>query len=117
MTIHDALDLLLVQALIIWGVDCTDFMDSVKRQIGIWTGWEPRRLKPFDCSLCASFWGGVIFIAVTGLPWQAVGIAALTSHLSKWVAAFLRAVLNLLLAINEKFNKFIDKIWQTKTSD
>lgn len=50
-------------------IDLTDFIDTVKRVIWKWT-WKDKReyrdfsLKPFDCSLCASWWIGLGYLII-----------------------------------------------------
>lgn len=48
-------------------IDIARFMDSVKYGIWKWVlgkrgNWENIELKPFDCSLCSSFWANVIYL-------------------------------------------------------
>lgn len=63
--------LLLITVSCVFIIDLTDFVDSVK--IGIWKWvWKDKReyrdfrIKPFDCSLCMSFWCGLIYLIASG---------------------------------------------------
>lgn len=50
-------------------IDQTDFIQTIKRLIAKWsTGIETDnyRLKPFDCSLCATWWGCLLFLIING---------------------------------------------------
>ena len=65
------LDLLLIQVIVVCIVDISGFIDSVKSGIK-WVLTKGRmsssdyRLKPFDCSLCMTFWCCIIYLLVTG---------------------------------------------------
>lgn len=114
MTVNDILHLALLQAVIVWGIDCTDFWHSVKRGLGIWTGWTPQRLRPFDCSLCASFWAGVLYIILAGLPWWTVALACIIPHFSEPLAGLLNAARDAWKALNWKINQAIDKVYEQR---
>lgn len=63
--------LLLITIATVIVIDLTDFVDSVKRGIWKWV-WKEKReyrdfsLKPFDCSLCASWWIGLLYLIISG---------------------------------------------------
>ena len=52
-------------------IDLTDFIDSIKRGIWKWV-WKEKRefrdfnFKPFQCSLCSSFWVGLFYLIFSG---------------------------------------------------
>lgn len=52
-------------------VDLTDFVYSVKKAIWKWV-WKEQRdfkdfgMRPFDCSLCLSWWVGLIYLLISG---------------------------------------------------
>lgn len=48
-------------------IDMTDFMPTMKEWIWKMVSkkkYEYFRLKPFDCSLCLTFWTGLIFLTI-----------------------------------------------------
>ena len=63
--------LLLITIATVIVIDLTDFVDSVKHGIWKWV-WKEKReyrdfsLKPFDCSLCASWWIGLLYLIISG---------------------------------------------------
>ena len=65
------IDLLLIALICVVIVDLSGFVDSVKSGIK-WLITKGKmnssdyRLKPFDCSLCMTFWTGLIFLLATG---------------------------------------------------
>lgn len=48
----------------------------------------PRRLKPFDCTLCLSFWGGLAYSLATGPCWYSFMLAGCCSFLAVSIALF-----------------------------
>lgn len=61
------LNLLFIQMIIVFIVDISGFVDSVKVGISrlITKGKISKsdfRIKPFDCSLCTTFWVGLIYL-------------------------------------------------------
>lgn len=65
------LKLLCIQLICVLIIDISGFIDSVKFCISKWltNGKFPKadyRIKPFDCSLCATWWTGLIYIICTG---------------------------------------------------
>ena len=79
------IDLLIIQFLCVFVIDFSGAVDDlltplVKRITGARIG---RLGKPFSCSLCMTFWAGLLYILLTGhftLPYLAAvaGLAALT---------------------------------------
>lgn len=59
------IDILLMAALFVWGIDILNFAETIKSKIWKWaTGKEYRfyYLRPFDCSLCMAFWTGILIL-------------------------------------------------------
>lgn len=46
-------------------IDQSGVIESIKKFIGKHLGIKDVQLKPFDCSLCATFWTGIIYLAIT----------------------------------------------------
>lgn len=63
-----ATDIILISLICVFVIDCTDIIPTVKRRIGnlIYHRDVNLTLKPFDCSLCMSFWCGLFYILLTG---------------------------------------------------
>lgn len=65
------LELLCIQLICVLVIDISGFIDSIKYGISkILTKGKIQstdyRLKPFDCSLCMTFWVGLIYIICMG---------------------------------------------------
>lgn len=64
------LNLLLLQLIIVFIIDISGFVDTMKAKLAkLLTKGKFKssyyRLRPFDCSLCATFWTGLIFLLIT----------------------------------------------------
>lgn len=77
------LNLLFIQLICVLVIDISGFIDSVKYGISyiLTKGKFPKtefRIKPIDCSLCMTFWTGLIYIICMGqfsLPYLAYILA------------------------------------------
>jgi len=107
------LQLLLISAACCFIIDISGFMDSLKR--GVHRLLRGRALyidfsmKPFDCSLCASLWGGLIWLGIS--HWY-FGL-----HITFWACAFCLflayispIITNILLGIKEMLIRITNKI-------
>lgn len=64
------LNLLLLQLIIVFIIDISGFVDTMKTKFAkLLTKGKFKssdyRLRPFDCSLCTTFWTGLIFLLIT----------------------------------------------------
>lgn len=98
-----ALELLILQVIIVFVIDISGFINTIKRFISkllINTELDNYSIKPFDCSLCMTFWCGLIYI----LCHQVFNIVFIG-----WICllAFLTPITsNLLFSIKDKLIKW-----------
>lgn len=64
------LDLLFIQFIIVFIVDLSGFVDTMKEKFSsLLTKGRIKssdyRIRPFDCSLCAMFWVGLVYLLFT----------------------------------------------------
>ena len=64
------LNLLFIQFIVVFIIDLSGFVDTMKAKLSsILTKGKIKsagfRLRPFDCSLCAMFWAGLIYLLFT----------------------------------------------------
>ncbi len=64
-------DILIITLIITWVIDLTDFITSIKKLL--WRAifgkdkiYRDFQMKPFDCSLCSSFWCNLIYVICMG---------------------------------------------------
>lgn len=66
------IEILLIAVIVCFVIDCSGFVDSLKNFIGKkifhLKNFRPSdiMLKPFDCSLCMTFWTTLLYTIVTG---------------------------------------------------
>ena len=100
--------LLTVMAVIV--IDLTDFVDSIKHGIWKWVFKDKRpfkefRMKPFDCSLCSSFWLGLLYLVIWG-KWS---LALMTFQL---FLSFLTPVIkDALMLVKSLLQRMVDAVY------
>lgn len=62
-------DILLIATIYVFGLDISGFWQALSSAIKRWlTGGrmsQPFQLKPFSCSLCMTFWTGLLYLLLT----------------------------------------------------
>lgn len=107
-------DLILITAVVTFGIDCTDFVGSIKRALGRWLNRNPERitLKPFDCSLCSSWWCCLLYCVVTHrLTLEGVALSALMAHCAKPLGQLMNALKYALETAVQALVRLLDIIW------
>jgi len=108
------LNILLITIIICFIVDCSGFTNTWKGFILKLMKLDKNKtdaisLKPFDCSLCLSFWSSIIYLIITNsfsliLFAYSCIIALISSNISEflfWIKDFLVTIQNLLRKITK----------------
>lgn len=108
------LNLLLIQLLVVFIVDLSGVMEHIKKWIWKWLKkdkpYKDYELKPFDCSLCSTWWTGLIYLLITHsftLPYVIV-VAAL-AFLASTSASLLQLLKDGIDTLLYILNKLITK--------
>lgn len=107
--------LILIAAIVIFIVDISGAVDSLKSGLKwILTRGKMKNsdysLKPFDCSLCMTFWCGIIYLLCTGnftLPY--LGFVCLLSCFSGLIKSTILLVEDVLITIIQIIYKIIER--------
>lgn len=102
----------LIAAIAVFIIDSSGFTETWKAHLGRWLGIKVGSAKPFDCSLCATFWAGTLYLIIAG-RWS-IGTQAFVcacALLTRPAASLLGAVRYLLEGIIERLTKLIDKLY------
>ena len=88
------INLLIITAIIVWGIDVLGFIENFKEKIWRWAknGKEYKyfSFKPFDCSLCTSWWVGLFILLIYNeLTIPNIGYVALLSSLTPVIREFI----------------------------
>ena len=59
-------DLLFLTLIVVFIVDISGFTESWLGAFSKWLGHPVYSLKPFSCSLCMTWWSGIVYLLVTG---------------------------------------------------
>lgn len=93
-----------LQAVVVFLVDLSGGVESLKGAVGRWLGVKgPITLKPFDCSLCSFHWAGLIYLVASGqfsLPgYMVVCLLALATGTTGRLISAVLDLFNRLLSI------------------
>ena len=85
MTIY--LNLFLISLILVFIIDISGIVDVIKHVIWKWAYQGKREykdfsIKPFDCSLCSTWWVGLIYLCFAGLSWVNVAYVAFLAYLT-----------------------------------
>lgn len=102
------INVFLITTIVCFVIDISGFVDSVKR--GIWRliigkdkPFQYFNMKPFDCSLCCTFWSGLIYILCVGqfnIPM--ICFVCLMSMLSSVISKALNLLVILIEVVEDK---------------
>ena len=93
-------------------IDLTDFVESVKRGIWKWVFGKDGRsyqdfpFKPFECSLCMSFWLGLLYLIIWG-EWT---LPLMVYQL--WLSIMTPVIKDILILVRAFLQKIIDTIYE-----
>lgn len=99
------IDLFLITLIIVFIIDISGFIDEMETILSKWLKGKARVPKPFSCSLCMTWWTGLIYLLIIGeftLLW--IATVALFALLSGVLAT-------LLICIRETLNWVIEKAY------
>ena len=108
------INLILIAAIVVFIVDISGAVDSLKSGLKwILTKGKMKnsdyQLKPLDCSLCMTFWSGIIYILITNnftLPYLA--FVCLLACFSGVIKTSILLVEDILIKITQLIYKLID---------
>lgn len=92
-------DLALITLIVVYLVDLSGGINSLKQFI--WKYWldgkgrypDSFRLRPLDCSLCLTWWTGLVYLWITQtFSLESVALVAMFSYFSSQLAFLLRLV-------------------------
>lgn len=105
MVVHD---IILATFIVVFIVDLSGIVDSIKEAIGRWLKVKVNRIKPLDCSLCMTFWVGLIVLLAEGeFSFPMVSLVCLCAYLTQPLKG---ALILLSDAITSFLNKINEKI-------
>ena len=105
------LNLFLISLLLVFIIDLTDVVETIKRLVWRWVfktrpdkTYQDFCFKPFECSLCMTWWCGLIYLCFAGLSWVNVAYVA-------FLAFFTPIWKSLLYLVKDFVIKLIDALY------
>lgn len=96
-------ELLLITAVVVFVVDLSGFTVSWKRALGRLLARDIGTVKPFDCSLCMSWWCCLAYACCTGsLSVCVVAYIALLSYMTRPLQLLLQAIWEITMKLIDK---------------
>lgn len=100
------LNILLLAIVTVFVVDISGIVDTCKGYLGKWLNIKVGRLRPFDCSLCMTFWVCLVYaICVGSISIPMLAYIALLSFLSMRIADLMRLADDLICALINQITK------------
>ena len=104
------IELILIQLIIVFIIDLSGVVDSIKLFISkhltknkiVTTNFS---IKPFDCSLCSTWWIGLIYLLICHsftIPY--IALVALLSYLTPLSSSILLLIKDLVIFLVNKLN-------------
>lgn len=103
-------NLIALSAVIAYITEVSGIIDSLKWSLSKWLGVTVSRLKPFDCSLCMTWWCGLIYIICVGeCSVIKIAFVALLSALAHNIAEGIMLISD---SISLGIDKIRDRLWK-----
>lgn len=101
------INLLCIQIILVFIIDLSGAINSLSSLVWRWlnpklpyTGWM---IPLISCSLCSTWWSGILYILITGFTWELLLYVALLAY-------FTPVTKDLLIIIKELIIKLLNKI-------
>lgn len=105
-------DLLMIAAVAVFIIDLSGVVQVFKGALGRWLGVTVGSIKPFDCSLCITFWTGLAYLLAThAFSIGGVALVCAAALLTKPLNSLEGFVVYALMAFIAKLNEITDKIF------
>lgn len=96
------LNLLMITTIVCFVIDVSGIVDSIESMLSRWRGKPCKLIKPFSCSLCMSFWIGLIYVLFN--------FSLFNLFLLTLIVTNAEQITNMLVLFRMLVNKIEDKI-------
>lgn len=102
------LDLIYLTLIVCFIVDLSGFVDVFKEWLyyflkGRKTPYKEYSFKPFDCSLCMTWWSGIVYLLFTGnLSVQNIFVVALFAYSAEIFSEFMYTIKHFFIYVIDK---------------
>ena len=103
--------MLMLAAVVVFIVDLSGFTGTWKGWLGRWLKVSVGSCKPFDCSLCMTWWTCLVYLLCNGsFSLAGVALAGLAALLTPFIGELLTCLRELLRSLVRLLWTFNDKI-------
>lgn len=103
-------NLIALSMVVAYITEVSGIIDNLKYALGRWLGVTVSRLKPLDCSLCMTWWCGLIYIICIGeCSVINIAVVALLSALAHNIAEGIMLISD---SISLGIDKIRDRLWK-----
>lgn len=101
------MNLLILTSIIVFIIDLSGLIETIEKKLSKWLKIKSHIPKPWSCSLCLSWWCGLIYlIIIHQFTIPMIGYVAFLSFMTN-------PIYNLLLFIRDLCNGIINKLYNT----
>ena len=105
--------LLLITAIVTFGIDVAGFVESVKQGLTRWLNVRVHTLKPFDCSLCSTWWCCLLWLLCTRqFTLEGVALSAGCALMAKPIGKLLEAARYAVETVAQLVERLLDRLWK-----
>lgn len=101
------LQLLMISIIVCFVVDISGIIESIESALSKWLKGKAQLPKPFNCSLCLTFWIGLIYVICVDFALYNVLLVCVFSALSEHITSTIILIKQLIAWL---FDKIIDLI-------
>lgn len=109
--------MLIITCIVCFVIDVSGFVQSMKR-LYLRRFWKMKNpdisslsWKPFDCSLCSTWWSCLLYIIIAGrFTLIYILVAAMLAMVSSNISGFMLCIKDFLAAVECRIQKLIEKI-------
>lgn len=106
------LELFLLTTIICFIIDYSGFIQSIEYGISKLLKVNPSRVripKPFSCSLCSTFWAGIIYLAITNnFTILYISYISLLAYSTKHISGIMHYIDDAISYIEDKLYKLLN---------
>lgn len=103
------LDLFLITIIICFIIDISGIIESIEWWLGKWLKVTCKVPKPFSCSLCMTFWMGLIWISIFDFTLLNFVYVCLFATLSEQISNFIIIIKQLVQCVQDAIVLWLQK--------
>lgn len=103
------LDLFLITIIICFLIDISGIIESIEWWLSKWLKVPCKIPKPFSCSLCMTFWVGLIWVTIHGFTLFNLLFVCLFAALSEEISNFIKIIKQLVHWVQDAIVLWLQK--------